>query len=86
MKKINCWEYKNCKLKDKCIAFNSKVYDGINEGVNAGRYCWALAGTFCEGLIKGTFAEKINDCSKCDFYQLVNDDEDKKFREGILDV
>ena len=31
-----------------------------------GRICWAVAGTFCEGKVQGTFAQKYADCRKCD--------------------
>ena len=67
--KIKCWEYKKCgRDKDataKCPA-----------NPNFGRICWAVAGTFCEGKVQGTFAQKYEDCRKCDFYQML-----KKQRE-----
>jgi len=60
--KINCWEYMKCgREKDatiKCPAWP-----------NFGRMCWAVAGTFCEGKVQGTFAQKYEDCKKCEFYQ-----------------
>ncbi len=66
---IKCWEYMKCgRDKDattKCPA-----------NPNFGRICWAVAGTFCEGKVQGTFAQKLEDCRKCDFYQMV-----KKLRE-----
>ena len=62
--KINCWEYMKCgREKDstmKCPAYP-----------NFGRMCWAVAGTFCEGKVQGTFAQKYEDCKKCEFYQRV---------------
>jgi len=42
--------------------------DGANHGKNAGRACWAVAGTLCKGQIQGSFAEKVGNCMKCDFY------------------
>ncbi len=36
-----------------------------------GSICWTVAGTFCEGKVQGTFAQKYEDCVKCDFYQMV---------------
>ncbi len=30
-----------------------------------------VAGTFCEGKVQETFAQKYEDCVKCDFYQMV---------------
>lgn len=60
--KMNCWEYMKCgRDKDatiKCPAFP-----------NFGRVCWVVAGTFCEGKVQGTFAQKYEDCRKCEFYQ-----------------
>ena len=66
-KKLNCWEFMRCKREpggnraDKdgtCVAAMDSSYDGINCGKNAGRICWAVAGTCCGGEIQGTFAEK----------------------------
>ena len=34
-----------------------------------GRACWVVAGTFCEGRVQGTFAQKYENCRKCEFYQ-----------------
>ena len=50
--------------------------DGIHDGKNAGRCCWAIAGTFCEGKIQGSFAKKFGDCIKCTFYIKVSEEED----------
>jgi hypothetical protein len=36
-----------------------------------GRVCWAVAGTFCEGKVMGTFAQKYENCENCIFYQKV---------------
>lgn len=62
--KIPCWEYMQCgRDKDnsvKCPAFP-----------HFGRVCWAVAGTLCAGKIQGTFAQKIDDCRKCEFYQSI---------------
>lgn len=79
-KKINCWEFKKCgrepggaKVEELgiCIATTELRANGINEGKNAGRACWAVAGTLCEGIIQGTFAMKLGNCMKCDFYKLI---------------
>lgn len=53
--------------------------DGMNHGENAGRACWAVGGTFCEGRIQGTFAQKIASCIDCEFYQRVRDEEGTDF-------
>ena len=67
MSKKNCWEFKNCgrelggaKVDElgMCIAATDASTDGINNGQNSGRICWAVAGTFCGGKIQGLFAER----------------------------
>jgi CRP-like cAMP-binding protein len=83
-KKLNCWEFMGCRRQpggadaDKdgiCIAAADSSYDGINSGKNAGRVCWAVAGTCCDGEIQGTFAEKRDSCTSCPFYRLVQEEE-----------
>ena len=49
--------------------------DGVHGGINAGRTCWAVAGTFCEGEVQGTFAQKISSCKDCNFYRVVYEEE-----------
>ena len=61
---IKCWEYMKCG-RDKDATAKCPAYP------NFGRICWAVAGTFCEGKVQGTFAQKYEDCVKCDFYQMV---------------
>jgi len=79
-KKINCWEYHGCgrepggkkaKTSGICPAAIDKTYDGINSGKCAGRFCWAIGDTFCEGKKQGTYAEKRSACQDCDFFNTV---------------
>ena len=83
-RKLNCWEYKKCgrepsgKKADKdgvCPAAVEKTFDTFNHGINAGRACWLVAGTFCDDQVSGTFAEKIDTCRSCDFYKKIQADE-----------
>lgn len=83
-KKINCWEFMKCGREPggakaaeygTCIAATDSSYAGINTGKNAGRICWAAAGTCCDGKIQGTFAEKRGSCTSCSFYKLVQEEE-----------
>jgi class 3 adenylate cyclase len=76
----NCWEFKKCgrepggaKVTELgiCSATTEQRLDGINGGRNAGRACWIVAGTYCKGQIQGSFAQKQQDCRRCDFYALV---------------
>ena len=81
----NCWEYKKCGRQvggDKvaelgvCPAPTDESSDGLNGGKNAGRICWAVAGTFCGGTQQGTFAQKQLNCMNCDFFKHVYAEED----------
>lgn len=74
---VNCWEYMqcgrvSCEAGDTeggvCPVVEAEYYHGVNEGVNGGRFCWAVAGTLCHGQVQGTFAQKAMDCMKCEFY------------------
>ncbi len=64
-----CWEYMKCG-RDKDATAKCPAYP------NFGRICWAVAGTFCQGKVQGTFAQKYEDCRKCEFYRMA-----KKMRE-----
>ena len=86
--KQNCWEYKNCGRETGgarvdelgvCPAATDTSSDGIHDGRNGGRICWAVAGTFCGGQVQGAFAEKQLSCMNCDFYHLVVAEEGKVF-------
>ncbi len=60
--RIKCWEYMKCG-RDKDATIKCPAYPDF------GRICWVVAGTFCEGKVQGTFAQKYEDCKKCAFYQ-----------------
>ncbi len=60
--KVKCWEYMKCG-RDKDATIKCPAYP------NFGRVCWVVAGTFCEGKVQGTFAQKYEDCKRCEFYQ-----------------
>lgn len=83
-KKQNCWEHSRCGREpggDKvdelgvCPASTDTSYDGINSGEAGGRICWAVAGTFCGGTVQGSFAEKRESCTDCDFFRQVREEE-----------
>ena len=78
--KQNCWDSKKCgrqpggaKVSEfgVCPAATDAVSDGTNGGKNAGRYCWAVTGTFCGGKVQGTYAQKHLTCMHCDFFKQV---------------
>ena len=93
MEKLNCWEFTNCgrevggknaKRLGVCPAALETRADGIHGGMNAGRCCWAVAGTFCGGKTQGTFAKKFLSCSECPFYKLVTEEEDRYLTSGEI--
>ena len=49
--------------------------NGVNDGKNGGRACWAIAGTLCGGQVQGSFASKLSNCMQCEFYQLVGQEQ-----------
>jgi hypothetical protein len=84
MTKLNCWDFKKCgrqpggaKVAELgvCPTASMDALDGTNGGKNAGRSCWAVTGSFCGGTVQGTYAAKLQNCMKCDFYKLVHDEE-----------
>jgi len=93
MKKIlNCWEFKQCGREPGgnktselgiCPASTEKSLDGFHHGDMAGRACWVIAGTFCAGEIQGDSAQKTGNCSKCEFFKKVLEEEGSTLEESI---
>lgn len=84
---MNCWEYKNCgrqpggnKVSElgECSAVSNFKAHGLNHGINGGRSCWAITGTFCGGSVQGTFLDKHKDCANCDFFHAVAKEEGRE--------
>jgi hypothetical protein len=82
--KQNCWEFKKCgrqfggeKSKELgvCSAATEKRTTGMNGGKFGGRCCWAVAGTLCGGQVQGSYAAKLVNCMKCEFYKIVAKEE-----------
>jgi hypothetical protein len=80
MANLNCWEFKNCGRQPGgakagelgvCIAASEARANGANGGRNGGRACWAIAGTLCGGVVQGSFATKLANCQKCEFFATV---------------
>ena len=87
--KTNCWEYKQCGRQEGgphvhdlgvCPAAAENKLNGIHGGMNAGRACWVVAGTLCQGNVQGTFANKYAGCNSCEFYQEVKKNEYPAFK------
>lgn len=84
MKKLNCWEIRKCGREPGgnrtddlgiCPAANAEEQDGVNHGRNAGRICWAVAGTFCGGKVQGDFAMKTASCMVCEVFKRIKEEE-----------
>jgi hypothetical protein len=67
---MNCWEFKKCGRE----ARGAKAAElGVCPAFpNAGTSCARVAGTLCGGVVQGTFAAKLNNCMKCEFYNSPN--------------
>ncbi len=90
MSGLNCWELKQCgrqpggskaKQFGVCPASIERSLHGSNHGTNGGRACWVIAGTLCGGEVQGTFAAKMMNCTKCDFFLSVREEEGAKFAD-----
>ena len=88
MEKPNCWELARCGREPGgpragelgvCPATLENSLDGLNAGRNAGRICWVVAGTLCNGEIQGTAARKELTCRFCEVYRCIKKDEGQDF-------
>jgi len=86
---MNCWEILKCgrekgginaETLGVCPAATCSICDGCNSGQLGGRICWAVAGTYCGGTVQGLFAEKIESCIKCEFFNKVIEEEGERFQ------
>lgn len=83
MTKLDCWEFKKCgrglggenAFLELCPAATNVLLDGVHDGTNAGRACWIVAGTLCDGEDQGDFMQKMQNCGHCDFYLTVKAEE-----------
>lgn len=91
-RKKNCWEVTGCgrelggrnaKELGVCPAAIYRRLDGVHGGKNAGRVCWVVAGTMCAVRVQGTFAQEHKDCTKCDFYKTVKEEESHYFKMTV---
>lgn len=86
--KQNCWENKKCGREHGgkheqdmgiCPASIEVRLDTLHGGKNAGRACWIIAGTMCDGTVQGSFAKKLASCEVCSFCKQVAQEEGKVF-------
>ncbi len=82
MRKIlNCWEYNNCGREKgglmvptlgECSTQSAMKYDGLNNGIGAGRACWLLEkGKNC--ILN--CSKFTSSCCNCRFYKRVHFEE-----------
>jgi hypothetical protein len=86
---INCWEFMKCgkepredRIKGKgdcCPIAENRYLWGRNRGLYAGRSCWKVPGTLCDGTVLASYAEKMRDCAQCNFFQQVKCEEASRF-------
>ena len=89
----NCWEHKECgfgprgdKIEDNgiCPAAQSGKLDGLHNGQKRGRTCWVISGTLYGGKPQGEFVKKYSTCTKCEFYQMVREEEGPNFQITLI--
>ncbi len=87
-KKINCWESVGCGRElggenvsesGVCKASLNTSADGTNGGINGGRVCWAISGTFNRDKVEGYYAKKLLSCRSCKFFHKVREEEGNTF-------
>ncbi len=88
---FNCWEYQQCgrgpeghKVDELgiCPAATEENLDGVHGGKNAGRACWAVAGTY--GDRNCTKLSEYGTCEDCDFYKYVKSMEPEFMSSGSI--
>ncbi|MCP4754421.1 MAG: hypothetical protein GY866_26360 [Proteobacteria bacterium] len=91
MQKLNCWEFNKCGREgdddvfeevETCPSSTEFCTDGVNDGKNGGRACWAIVGTFCGDQVQSDRTGKFKSCMECDFFKLVKKEEGDKFVTG----
>jgi hypothetical protein len=86
--KKNCWEFMACgkevhgrlaTQEEVCrVALESRL-DGMHGGRSAGRACWVVGGTLCNGRAQHDYKLKRQTCASCAFYQTVKAEEGEFF-------
>lgn len=71
----NCGRGPALDKAESCPAASDTTAHGLNGGLNGGRICWAVAGTFCGWKVMGIFAQKTLTCMSCKVFKQVRDEE-----------
>lgn len=81
MKKIRCWEFKNCGREPGgrnaedlgvCPVTVNEDLEGCSDTENICSRCWTEVGTLCGGEVQGLYAKKVGSCLKCDYFDKTN--------------
>ena len=64
---MNCWEFKKCGRENGGV--NARELGECPAIPEHGKHCARVAGTMCGGEVQGSFATKLHNCMKCDFYK-----------------
>jgi hypothetical protein len=67
---MNCWEYKKCGREQG--GAKAKELGVCPAWPAGGHQCARVGGTLCGGQVQGSFASKLGNCMKCDFYNSPN--------------
>lgn len=63
---MNCWEFMKCGRE---LGGEKESELGVCPAYpDHGRRCAHIVGTLCGGAVQGSYAVKLRDCMKCDFY------------------
>lgn len=63
---MKCWEFKKCGREKG--GNNEKTLGICPSYPDYGDCCAPVAGTLCQGKIQGTFAQKLESCAQCNFF------------------
>lgn len=64
---VPCWEYKQCGREKG--GKKEKEMGVCPAWPNHGYSCASVTGTYCGGVVQESFAKKIANCAKCDFFK-----------------
>jgi hypothetical protein len=87
--KKNCWDHFGCGREvggdraDELGVCQAAVIGSGSPGNGEdhdGRFCRVAGITRCAGALQRTFAGKITDCIMCEFYEIVQGEEDRSPR------
>lgn len=90
--RLNCWEVSKCGRElggirayelGVCPASTDVRFDRIHDGINAGRACWVIPASMCNGQLHGDFQTKFKTCARCEFYARVKQEEGENFRPTV---